>query len=101
MAFVDMDLVKFYQPPNMAGQCSDGRPATSDFHLSTACTKGNNPRALGLSKRPSGILQGYDWIQVLDMTDPPKDPLNPFDVPAPDLDCIQRDAEGTILRHYL
>ena len=85
----------------MAGLCNDGRPAASDFRLSTAHAKGNNPGALGPSQKPRGSPQGYDLIEILDMTDPPKDPFTLFDVPAPDLDCTQRYAEGTVLLHYL
>ena len=98
MMFVNMDLAQFYQPPNMAGLCSDGRPAASNFRLSTARAKDNNPGAFEPSKKSSRTFQNHDLIEILNMTGlPPEELLNSLDVPAPDLGRTQRDTEGTVL----
>ncbi|MCJ1396754.1 hypothetical protein MMC18_009646 [Xylographa bjoerkii] len=59
-----------------------------------ACGKDDIPPALGPSKEWSGIIQNYDLIETIDMAGPPpKEPFNPFQGPAPDLDCTKKDAE--------
>ena len=98
MTFVHMNSAQFYQPPIMADPCSDGRPAASDFRLSTARAKGNNPRALGPSKGSSRTLQNYDLIEIFNLTGLlPEEPLNPFHAPASGLDSTQRNVGGTVL----
>ena len=59
MTFIDIDSAQFYQPSNIVGLCSDGRPAVSDFRLFTARAKDNNPGAFRLSKKLNKNLQGY------------------------------------------
>ena len=96
MAFVEMDSFYHYQPPK-AGLRRDGRPTASNLRVPAAGGEGNNLRSLGESKKPSGRLEDYDVIEVVNMTGPrPEEPPNPFCVPAPDLDCTERDAEGNI-----
>ena len=102
MTLVDMNTVQFYQPAKAVGQRKDGRPAASSLRVPMARGKGNTPPALEPDKEWSGILPGYDPIEILDMTGPlPEEPFNLFQRPAPDLDGTEKDAEGTVLRRYL
>lgn len=101
MAFVEMGSFHHYQPPN-AGLRRDGRPTASNLRVSTARGKGNNPTALGPGKKWSGILQDHDLIETLDMTAlPPDESLDPFHVPAPNLNGTEREAEGTVFRRCI
>ena len=96
MAFVKINSFYHYQPPT-ADLRRDKRPTASNLRLPTAYAKDNDLTFLGPSKEPSGRLQDYDLIEVLDMTGPPpEEPLHPFHAPAPDLDYTERDAEGRI-----
>ena len=100
MAFIDMNTNQFYQPLKAAGTRKDGQPAVSSLRPSTAHGESNNPTALGPSKKGSEILQNYDLIEILDMTAPlPKEPFDPFHMPAPNLSGTKTDAGGTILHH--
>ena len=83
MAFIEMGSFCHYQPLD-AGLRSDGWLTASNLRVSTARRKGNNPTALGPSKKSSGIPQDCDWIEALDMAGPPpEEPLNPFHVSVP------------------
>ena len=85
-----------------AGLPRDRRPTASNLLIPAAGREGNKPTALGPSKKQSGILLGYYWIEILDMTRPlPKELLNPFYMPVLDPDSTEIDSEGTVLRRCI
>lgn len=99
MTLVDMDSAQFYQPFKTASMHKDKRPIAPRLRVPLAPGKGNDPMALGSSKKPSGRLQDYDLIEILDMTGPtPKESHDPIRTSALDL-CIEGDAPGTIPYH--
>lgn len=101
MAFVEISSFHHYQPSN-AGLRRNEQPTASKLHVFTACRKGNDPTALGPSKKPSGILQNYDLIEILNLDDPsPKEPFNQFHMSTKDFDDIQKDPESTVLRRCI
>lgn len=100
MTLVDMDSAYFYQPLKAAGMRKDGRLAASSLRVPIAPGKGNDHMALRPSKQPSGRLQDYELIGILDMTRlTPKESHDPIRQSALDL-CIEADAPGTIPYHY-
>ena len=95
MAFVNMDSAQFYHPPKAAGMRNDGRPAGCNLRLPAAHGKDNNPTALGPSKKANAILQNDNMVEILDRTgSPPKEPFNPFHMPALNLNGTEADPGG-------
>lgn len=102
MAFIDMNTNQFYQPLKAVGTRKDRQPAAFSLRPTTVHAKSNDPTALRPSKKGSKILQDYDLIESLDMSATlPKEPLDPFHMPAPNLNGTKTDAGGTIPHHRL
>ena len=75
IAFVDMDSVHFYQPPNKIRRPGQWRSAASNFEIRK---ERDNAMTYGPSSSQSGRLKDYDLIEYFDLTaSPPEDSFHP------------------------
>ena len=97
IAFVDMDSVHFYQPPNKIRRPGQWRSAASNFEIRK---ERDNAMTYGPSSSQSGRLEDYDLIEYLGLTSSPQpeDSFHPSLAPVLDPKSAKSHAERTSRR---
>ncbi|KAI4201553.1 MAG: hypothetical protein LQ350_003168 [Teloschistes chrysophthalmus] len=94
MVFIDMDSLRFYEPPAKLGARSDRRSITSNLRILLSRWKRKDSVALGANQEPSGVPYNPNLTQSQNRTGPlQKDSLNSFSVPEIGLNGIKADRE--------
>ena len=94
MVFVNMDSLRFYEPPAKPGVRSNRRSTTSNLRIPSPRWEGKDSVALGASQKPSGVPYDPNLIQSQNGTGPlQKDSLNSFRVPKIALNGTKADRE--------
>ncbi|KAI4218381.1 MAG: hypothetical protein L6R36_008984 [Xanthoria steineri] len=94
MVFVNMDSLRFYEPPAKPGVRSNRRSTTSNLRIPSPRWEGKDSVALGASQKPSGVPYNPNLTQSQNGTGPlQKDSLDSFRVPEIALNGTKTDRE--------
>ncbi len=96
LAFVDMDSVHFYRPPNKTRRPDKSRSAASNFECRNVNKERDNTMTYGPSSSQGGKPGNYGLIEYSDLTaSPPEDSFHPSLASVLDPKSVESHAGGT------